>query len=101
MKGLHYICLVLTLSAVFIFLQYRLWFAAGGVRDYFRLQQALVTQQAETQRLRERNHALLADIARLQQSQDALEGHARHDLGMVKKGETFYQVVKPATAHAS
>ncbi len=97
MKGLHYTCLVLTLSAVFIFLQYRLWFAAGGVHDYFSLQQALAVEKAETQRLRERNSALLADIARLQQSQDALEGQARYELGMIKKGETFYQVVKPAT----
>jgi cell division protein FtsB len=30
----------------------------------------------------------------LQQGLDAIEEHAREDLGMVKKGETFYQVVE-------
>jgi cell division protein FtsB len=30
----------------------------------------------------------------LQQGLDAIEEHAREDLGMVKEGETFYQVVE-------
>ena len=40
------------------------------------------------------NAALQAEVTDLQQGLDAIEEHAREDLGMIKKGETFYQVVE-------
>ena len=51
-------------------------------------------QAQENLELRERNAALQAEVADLRQGLDAIEEHAREDLGMVKEGETFYQVVE-------
>lgn len=77
-----------------IFLQYRLWFDQGGIRDIFHLKQALKQQVQENAKLKKRNDELIFQIQRLQNSGDAVESRARNELGMVKKDETFYQVIK-------
>lgn len=85
---------VVLLVAVLIFLQYRLWFQSGGVHDLLQLRKILAIQTAENAQLKKRNEALLFQIQRIQNSQDATESRARNELGMVKKDETFYQIVK-------
>jgi cell division protein FtsB len=82
------------LVCVLIFLQYRLWFESGGIHDMLKLKQDLAKQMEAKEKLKKRNEELLFQIQRLQNSQDATESRARNELGMVKKGETFYQVVK-------
>ncbi len=77
----------------FLFLQYQLWFSAGGgiaVQKKYRviMQQKLLNQQLET-----RNKVLLSQIDDLKNGGALLEEHARHDLGMIKEREVFYQVV--------
>ncbi len=51
-------------------------------------------QSQKNSELRERNEALDAEVLDLQQGLEAIEEHAREDLGMIKKGETFYQVIE-------
>lgn len=75
-------------------LQYRLWFESGGMRDMMRLKKVLAAQAIENDKLKKRNEELLFQIQRLQNSQDATESRARNELGMVKKNETFYQIIK-------
>jgi cell division protein FtsB len=82
------------LGGILIFLQYQLWFEAGGVYDLMKLKKALAMQKSETEKLKIRNETLLFQIGRLQNSQDATETRARNELGMIKKGETFYHIVK-------
>jgi cell division protein FtsB len=82
------------MAALLIFLQYRLWFENGGISDLVRLKKMIVVQAEENDKLKKRNDDLLFQIQRIQNSQDAAEARARSELGMVKKGETFYQVVK-------
>lgn len=86
--------LVILLLLLLVYLQYRLWFAEDSLLDVWELQQEVELQEAENARLRERNAALAAEVLDLQQGLDAIEEHAREDLGMVKEGETFYQVVE-------
>lgn len=81
-------------------LQYRLWFADGGLVEVHRLEQAVAEQAARNERLRERNRALAAEVRDLKQGLDAVEARARSELGMVREGETFYQVVEPAAGPA-
>mgnify|MGYP003681917840 FL=1 len=86
--------LLLLLVLLLVYLQYRLWFGDGSLQDAWELHQDVELQRHENVELRERNAALEAEVTDLQQGLDAIEEHAREDLGMVKKGETFYQVVE-------
>jgi cell division protein FtsB len=86
--------LLLLLVLLLVYLQYRLWFGDGSLQDVWELHQDVELQRHENVELRERNAALEAEVTDLQQGLDAIEEHAREDLGMVKKGETFYQVVE-------
>jgi cell division protein FtsB len=83
------ICLVL--------LQYRLWVSDRGMREIWRLDQAVEAQKAANGEPRERNRQLLAAVTDLKVGLAALEERARSELGMVGNNETFYQIVTPAT----
>ncbi|MBX3709790.1 MAG: septum formation initiator family protein [Gammaproteobacteria bacterium] len=83
----------IVLLGVLLLLQYHLWFESGGLRDMAKLKQTLARQTQENDRLKKHNEALLFQVQRLQNSQDAVEARARNELGMIKKDETFYQIV--------
>lgn len=86
--------LLILLVLLLIYLQYRLFFGEGSLQDVWSLHQEVEYQRQENIELQERNAALEAEVRDLQQGLDAIEEHAREDLGMVKKDETFYQVVE-------
>jgi len=86
--------LVILLVLLLVYLQYKLWFGEGSLQDVWQLHQDVEFQRLENIELRERNAALEAEVKDLRQGFDAIEEHAREDLGMVKEGETFYQVVE-------
>lgn len=84
------LALLLVLLAV---LQYRFWFAEGSLAEQRRLER-LVREQTETnRRLAERNALLESEVLELQQGNITVEQRAREELGLVKQGEVFYQVV--------
>lgn len=85
---------MLAVLLILFFLQYRLWLEPGGINDMLRLKKALTEQALENDKLKKRNEALLFQIERLQNSKDGTESRARNELGMIKKEETFYQIVK-------
>jgi len=86
--------LILFLIILLVYLQYRLWLGDGGLLDLWGVHQEVEAQRAENARLRERNEALNAEVLDLKQGLDAIEERAREDMGMVKEGETFYQIVE-------
>jgi cell division protein FtsB len=86
--------LVIVLLLLLVYLQYRLWFGDGNLPDVWQLHREVEAQRAENVRLRERNDALNAEVLDLQQGHDAIEERAREDLGMIRHGETFYQIVQ-------
>ena len=88
---------VFALTAFLLLLQYRLWVSDQGFREVRRLQQALIVQAQENRVQGERNRQLAAEVTDLKQGLRALEERARSELGMIGSGETFYQVVTPAT----
>lgn len=94
----------LVLFAVLVFLQYRLWLSEGGMREVWRLRSEIEAQRLEIETLRERNSTLAAEVQDLKKGRTAVEERARTDLGMVAKGETFFQVVpseEPQAADAA
>lgn len=81
------------LIAILFFLQYQLWFASDGINDLLRLKKMSETQAKENEALKKRNDELMFQVKRLQNSDEETESRARSELGMIKKNETFYQVV--------
>jgi len=84
---------IYTLTALLILLQYPLWFGSGGVLTLLQLGREVAVQKEENLRLAERNQILAADVVNLKNANDAIEERARAELGMIRKGETFFQVV--------
>lgn len=76
-------------------LQYRLWFGDGNVLEFQRLNDRITELRQEGAKRRERNAALEAEVMDLKQGLDAVEERARNDLGMIKEGEEFVQVIDP------
>jgi cell division protein FtsB len=87
--------LALILIALLIGLQVKLWVGDGGMRDLRAIRDRVSEQQAENEKLKQRNDALHADVEDLKHGQDAVEARARSQLGLMKPGEVFYQVVMP------
>ncbi len=86
--------LILTaLAILFTLLQFKLWFNDGSIKGVWRLDEAIVAQTLENKTIKERNQALAAEVSDLKQGLEAIEERARNELGMIKEGETFYQVI--------
>jgi cell division protein FtsB len=86
--------LPIILFSLLIFLQYRLWVEPGGIMEMLRLKKQLALQVQINDKLKKRNEKLASQVHYLQASNDAVEARARGELGMIKKDETYYQVVK-------
>lgn len=87
--------LAAVLVIVLVLLQYRLWLGDGGMREVHRLRAEIEVQRDQNRELKERNRTLSAEVQDLKKGTVAIEERARTDLGMVGRGETFYQVVEP------
>ena len=84
-----------------LLLQYRLWMAdEGSLAEVHRLEVEITRQQELNAVLRERNGQLEQDVLELQQGLETVEERARRDLGMIREGETYYQVVEEEAGDA-
>lgn len=92
--------LAVTLAIVFLILQGQLWLGQGSLPDLWRLRDNIRAQQLENRALQERNLGLAAEVADLKQGLEAVEERARSELGMIRRGETFYQVADPVREQA-
>lgn len=87
--------LIAILLALFLVLQYRLWVGKGSLAEVSNLKQEISGLEQELVKLRERNRALQAEVEDLRSGNAAIEERARSELGMIKEGEIFYQVIDP------
>jgi cell division protein FtsB len=92
--------LALALLVLVAALQLKLWTGTGGRPDVERLRARVEAQKVENEALKQRNEALAADVRDLKEGREAVEERARSELGMVKPGETFYQVIEVPPAAA-
>jgi cell division protein FtsB len=92
---------IVILSVVFVLLQYKLWFGDGNMREVWALRDAIEQQKTENRQLAERNAALEAEVQDLKQGLEAVEERARSELGMIKKDETFFQIIERKPANDS
>ena len=81
------------LLILLVLLQYRLWFGKNSVPDYLALEDEVSRQVVNNNKLKQRNKLLYADTDDLKSGTEAIEERARHELGMIKQGETFFRVI--------
>ncbi|AOB30646.1 cell division protein FtsB [Bordetella sp. H567] len=90
--------LFLVLLALVCLIQYPLWLGKGGWFKVWDLQKQMAAQRAVNDGMRARNAALDAEVHDLQTGTGALEERARSELGMMKDGEVFVQIVPGGTS---
>ncbi|MDF2416443.1 cell division protein FtsB [Acinetobacter beijerinckii] len=73
-------------------LQYQFWFGEGGYFAHQTLTQQITQQSEINTELKERNRILAAEVFDLKNGTEAIEEHARLDLGLIKPNETFVQM---------
>ena len=86
---------VAVLLLVLLGLQYRLWVGEGSLAEVASLKRQLDQQRNELTDLRERNATLQAEVDDLKQGLAAIEARARSELGLIREGETYFQVLEP------
>ena len=79
-----------------LLLQYRLWTGNGSLIEGSLLRDEIEKVESENERLKERNLSLTAEVFNLKQGHEAIEEIARSEMGMIKDGETFYQIIESA-----
>jgi cell division protein FtsB len=87
--------LLVILIILLIALQYRLWIGEGGFREVQSLKARVAEQVHENEKLEQRNAELQAEVEDLRSGLEAIEERARSELGLIKDGEEFYQVIEP------
>lgn len=86
--------LLLVLIAILTLFQYWFWLGEGGLLQRGALEEQVLEQRRENLVLKERNAALETRVRYLKDGLEGIEERARHDLGMIKEGETFYMSIE-------
>jgi cell division protein FtsB len=90
MKKLLFVLGILVLGN----LQYSIIFKNNNISDFFFLNQQNNKLLEDIKKITSKNTILENEIEDLSSSTHALENFARYNLGLVKKDETFVQVIK-------
>jgi cell division protein FtsB len=83
--------LLFALLSLLLVLQYRLWIAEGSLAEQHRLEQQVEEQGVLNAELQARNAVLEREVLELQSGNKGVEQRAREQLGLIRKGEIFYQ----------
>lgn len=74
-------------------LQFALWAGDKNVFDLYHLNNTIDQVTIEIGELTQRNDQFLAEVLDLKNGGQAVETLARQELGFIKEGEIFYQVI--------
>ena len=100
MKYLSQFMLLALAVAVLLGLQYQYWLGENGRFEHHNLQTEIEEQQRLNDNQVAANNLLRADVQDLKNGLEAVEEHARLDLGLIKPNETFVQVSTAPTTHS-
>ncbi len=93
--------LFLIAVAVLLGLQYQYWLGKSGRAELDKLHADIQVQQQLNDQKVDENKVLLADVNDLKNGLEAVEEHARLDLGLIKPGETFVQLSTAPVTHTT
>ena len=82
------------LGALIVLIQYPLWLGKGGWLRVWEIDSQVSAQRDKNAQLELRNAALAAEVRDLKQGTEAIEERARHELGMIRHDEVFFQVAE-------
>jgi cell division protein FtsB len=85
--------LTLIFFLLIILIQYPLWLGDGGFKTIIEKNKQINIQKKINLVLKKENDALVAEVNDLKKGTKAVEERARGELGMIKKGEIFFQII--------
>lgn len=86
--------IIVGLLSLIVVLQLTLWVGKDGLGDLWAQKRSVGIIEQENNKLKQRNEMLQAEVIDLKTKLNVVEERARADLGLVKKGETFYQIIE-------
>lgn len=91
---------LITISLVLLLalIQHPLWLGKGGWLRVWDLDQQVNEAHDKNIVLKARNDKLASEVKDLQNGTGAIEERARTELGMIKEGEIFIQLLAPSTS---
>lgn len=92
--------ITLSLAALLLLIQYPLWLGKGGWLRVWDLEGQVEAAQKKNAELKARNDKLNSEVRDLRDGTGAVEERARYELGMIKNGEIFVQVLEQNGANS-
>ena len=89
------------LLALLLLLQYPLWLGKGSWLKVWDMDKQVEAQKQINEQTQKRNASLDAEVRDLKNGTEAVEERARSEMGMVKQGEVFFQIVGEEAAATS
>lgn len=90
--------ITIILAVLLLLIQYPLWLGKGGWLRVWELERQVAAARQKNEELQGRNRKLESEVSDLKQGTEATEERARYELGMIKSGEIFVQIVDPGKA---
>ena len=93
--------ILISLAALLLLIQYPLWLGKGGWLRVGDLDNQVAAAQKKNDELKARNAKLYSEVRDLKEGTGAVEERARYELGMIKDGELFIQILEPNASPAA
>ncbi|MEE9326069.1 MAG: septum formation initiator family protein [Cocleimonas sp.] len=85
--------LLIIFSLLLILLLVGLWVGPGSYPERWRIDDRKLVQESSNKEKKDQIRKMRAELDDISTGKDALEERARSQLGMTKKGETFFEVI--------
>ena len=90
--------ITLSLVVLLALIQYPLWLGKGGWLRVWDLDKQVAAAQKKNDELKARNAKLSSEVQDLKEGKGSVEERARYELGMIKDGEIFVQILAPGVS---
>jgi cell division protein FtsB len=92
--------IIISLAALLLLIQYPLWLGKGGWLRVWDLDNQVAAARRKNDELKARNEKLNSEVHDLREGTGAVEERARYELGMIKDGELFIQILEQSGKQA-
>lgn len=87
--------ITISLATLLLLIQYPLWLGKGGWLRVWDLDNQVAAARKSNEELKARNAKLASEVSDLREGTGAVEERARYELGMIRSGEIYIQIVEP------